>query len=66
MMIKKWKEAIAIKSKRLIFPFAIGTVQLVFLIIFCIFGDYDEYGSVRNVGEPPDSKDDVQEYYSSK
>ena len=64
--MKRWKEAIATKSKKLIFPLAVGTVQLVFLIIFCIFGDYDEYGSVRGVGEPPDSKDDIQEYYPSK
>ena len=60
-------QALAAKAKnRLIFPIAITTVQLFFLLMFSIFGDYDEYGAVRGEGELPDSKDDIQEYYPSK
>ena len=57
-------KAIATKAKnKLTFPLAIISVQLIFLMVFCIFGDYDEYGQVRGEDEPADSKDDIQEYY---
>ena len=60
-------QVIAIRAKRkLTFPLAVTTVQIFFLMVFCIFGEYDEYSTVRDDSEPPDSKDDIQEYYPRK
>jgi len=48
------------------FAVSVGVVQICFLVIFAVFGEYDEFATVRGGSTPPDSKDNIQEYYGSK
>ena len=62
----KKRTLVARARTKLTFPLAVTAIQLVFLLIFYIFGDYDEGGAIRGDDEQPNSKDTIQEYYPSK
>jgi len=51
---------------KLLFAISATVVQIFFLILFCVFGEYDEFSAVRGTSAPPDSRENIQEYYPSK
>jgi len=51
---------------KLLFGIFATIVQIFFLVLFFVFGEYDEFSSARGTSTPPDSRENIQEYYPSK